>query len=65
MVWVADDFAAWLVERLADAGRRRLTSLLLGDEFERALRVAATAAIDVVAAELAREVVSAQSILPG
>jgi hypothetical protein len=52
MVWVADDFAAWLVERLADAGRRRLTSLLLGDEFERALRVAATAAIDVVAAEL-------------
>jgi NACHT domain len=52
MVWVADDMAAWLVEQLADAGRRKLTELILGDEFERALRQAATAAVRATADEL-------------
>jgi hypothetical protein len=52
MVWVADDLAAWLVEQLADAGRRKLTDLVLGDEIERALRQAATAAVRAAASEL-------------
>lgn len=38
VVFVADDLAAWLVGVLADAGRRKLTRLLLGSEQERALR---------------------------
>jgi hypothetical protein len=52
MVWVADDLAAWLVEQLADAGRRRLADFVLGDEFERALEQAATAAVRATANEL-------------
>jgi tetratricopeptide (TPR) repeat protein len=52
VVWVADDFAAWLVGVLADAGRRRLTDLLLGSEFERALGQAATAAVEATADRL-------------
>jgi tetratricopeptide (TPR) repeat protein len=52
MVFVADDLGAWLVALLADAGRRRLTTLILGSEQERALRQAATAAVQLTAAEL-------------
>jgi hypothetical protein len=52
MGWVADDFAAWLVELLADAVRRRLTEFFLGTEFERELRSAGTAAVQATAAEL-------------
>ena len=52
MVWVADDLAGWLLEQLADAGRRKLTDLILGDELERALRQAATVAVQVTAEEL-------------
>ena len=52
VVFVADDLAAWLVGVLADAGRRKLTTLLLGSEQERALRQAATAAIESTAMEL-------------
>ena len=52
MAFVADDLAAWLVGLLADAGRRRLTALTLGSEQERALRQAATAAVQVTAREL-------------
>jgi hypothetical protein len=51
-VWLADDFAAWLVAQLADAGRRKLTGLVLGDEFDRALGRAATAAITATARDL-------------
>jgi len=54
-VWVADDFAAWLVQVLADAGRRKLTDLVLGDEFGRALGKAATAAILATARDLRGE----------
>ena len=35
MVFVADALGARLVEQLADAGRRKLTELLLGSEQER------------------------------
>jgi len=30
VVFAADDFAAWLVAVLADAGRKKLTTLILG-----------------------------------
>lgn len=52
MVFVADDLAAWLVGLLADAGRRRLTTWVLGSDQERELRSAATAAVQLTAAEL-------------
>ena len=52
MVFVADDLAAWLSFILAEAGRKKLTSLVLGTDQERALRSAATAAVQGSAAEL-------------
>ena len=52
MVFVADDLTAWLIGLLADAGRKKLTTLVLGDEQERALRSAATAAVRRTAEEL-------------
>jgi hypothetical protein len=54
LVWVVDGLGAWLVEQLADAGRRKLTALVLGDEFERALREAGAAAVVAAAGELSR-----------
>jgi hypothetical protein len=51
-MFVADDLAAWLVALLADAGRRKLARLVLGRDQERALRQAATAAIESTATEL-------------
>ena len=41
VVFVADALGGWLVGQLADAGRRKLTELVLGSEQERALRRAA------------------------
>jgi AAA ATPase domain len=55
VVFVADDLAAWLVGLLADAGRRRLTTWLLGSDQERELRSAATAAVQLTVAELRPE----------
>jgi hypothetical protein len=52
VVFVVDAFGAWLVEQLADAGRKKLTELILGDEHDRALRQAADAAIRATAAEV-------------
>ena len=52
MVFVADDLGSWLIGLLADAGRKRLTDLMLGTDQERALRAAATAAVRLTAAEL-------------
>jgi hypothetical protein len=52
-MFVADDLGAWPVGLLADAGRRKLTTLVLGSEQERALRQAAIAAIELAAAQLA------------
>ena len=53
MVFVADDLGAWLVALLADAGRKKLTTWALGSEQERALRQAATTAIELMATQLA------------
>jgi hypothetical protein len=52
VAFVADDLGAWLVGFLADAGRRKLTMLVLGTDQERALQRAATAAVQVTAAEM-------------
>jgi tetratricopeptide (TPR) repeat protein len=52
MVFIADDLGAWLIAVLADAGRKKLTALVLGSEQERALRLAATVAVQRTAAEL-------------
>ena len=51
-MFVADDLGAWLVGLLADAGRKKLTALLLGSDQERALRQAAAAAIQDTAEEM-------------
>jgi hypothetical protein len=53
VAFVVDDLVAWLVALLADAGRKKLTALVLGSEQERALGRAATAAIQSTAAQLA------------
>jgi hypothetical protein len=47
--FVTGVFATWLLEQLADAGRKRLTTFLLGDEQERAVHIAAAAAIRLTA----------------
>jgi hypothetical protein len=45
MVFVADDLAAWLIFILAGGDRKTLTTVMLGDDQERALRLVATAAV--------------------
>jgi hypothetical protein len=55
VAFVADDLGAWLVGLLADAGRKKLITLILGTEQERALRKAAAAATWLVAEELRPE----------
>ena len=52
MVFVADDLGAWLVGLLADAGRKKLTALVLGSDQKRALRKAAADAVQGTAAEM-------------
>ena len=53
MAFVVDDLVAWLVGLLADAGRKKLTALVLGSDQERALGRAATAAIQLTVTQLA------------
>jgi hypothetical protein len=53
VVFVADDLVAWLIGRLADAGFKKLTTLVRGTDQQRALRQAAAAAIERTAEELA------------
>jgi hypothetical protein len=53
VVFVADDLGAWLVGLVADAGRKKLTTWALGTDQERALRRAATGAIQATAVQLA------------
>jgi hypothetical protein len=53
VVFIADDLGGWLVGLLADAGRKKLTTWLLGSDQERALRQAAAAAIQLTAGQLA------------
>ena len=52
MVFVADDLGAWLVALLSERGRRRLTTLVLGSDQERALIQAAAAAVRLTAGQL-------------
>jgi hypothetical protein len=52
MVFVADALGAWLIGLLADRGRRRLTTVMLGSDQERALRRAAMAAVRLTAGQL-------------
>jgi WD40 repeat protein len=52
MAFVADDLAAWLIGWLADAGRKKLTTLVLGTDQERDLRQAAVAAVQRTARQL-------------
>jgi hypothetical protein len=55
MVPGADMFASWLLGQVADAGRKRLTTWVLGSDQERALRPAAVVAIQRMAVELRPE----------
>lgn len=52
MTFIADDLAAWLFGLLADEARRRVAALVLGSDLQRALRAAATAAVQRTAREL-------------
>jgi tetratricopeptide (TPR) repeat protein len=54
VVIVADDLGAWLVALLAEAGRKRLTTWVLGTDQERALRQAGTAALQLTAIQFAQ-----------
>ena len=51
-MFVADDLGAWLIGALAEAGRRKLTTLVLGNDQDRALTKAATSAVLLTASEL-------------
>jgi len=53
VVFVVDDPVAWLVGLVADAGRKKLTTLVLGSDQKRALRKALEAAVEATATELA------------
>jgi hypothetical protein len=52
MVFIAEAFAGWLIGQLADAGRKRLTEMVLGGGQKQALEQAATAAIYATARQL-------------
>jgi hypothetical protein len=52
-VFVVDDLLAWLVGLVADAGRKKLITRVLGTDQVRALRPAVEAAVTATAAELA------------
>jgi hypothetical protein len=51
-VFVVDDLGAWLVGLLADAGRKKLTALVIGGDQERALRKAADDAVQDTVTEM-------------
>ena len=52
-MFVVDDLLGWLVGLVADAGRKKLVTLVLGTDQERALRSAVEAAVAATAAQLA------------
>jgi len=52
-MFVVDDLLAWMVGLVADAGRKKLVTLVLGSDQERALRSAVKAAVESTAAQVA------------
>jgi hypothetical protein len=52
VVFIVDDLGGWLVGLLADASRKKLTTLVLGSDQDRALRRAAEATVQQTADEL-------------
>ena len=52
-MFVVDDLLAWMVGLVADAGRKKLVTLVLGTDQERALRKAVGAAVEGTVAQLA------------
>ncbi len=52
MVFVADDLGAWLVGLLADAGRKKPTTMVPGSDQARALRSTGMAAVRLTAEKL-------------
>ena len=52
VMFVADDLAAWLIGLLADRGRKRLVTVMLGTEQERALRSVVAMAVQRTAEQL-------------
>jgi len=52
-VFVVDDLLGWLIGLVADAGRKKLVTLMLGTDQERALRPAVEAAVAATAVQLA------------
>jgi hypothetical protein len=52
-MFVVDDLLAWMVGLVADAGRKKLVTLVLGSDQERALRSAVEAAVESTAAQVA------------
>jgi hypothetical protein len=52
VVFVVDDLLAWMIGLVADAGRRKLVTLVLGTDQERALRKAVEAAAGATAPQL-------------
>jgi hypothetical protein len=55
MVFAADYLEEWLVAQLTNAGRKKLATLVLGNEQERALPHAATTVVILTAEELRSE----------
>jgi hypothetical protein len=51
-VFVVDDLVGWLIGRLADAGYKKLTTLLRGSDQARALKQAVTAAVQATVGEI-------------
>jgi len=51
-VFVVDDLLGWLIGRLADAGYQKLATLVRGSDQARALKAAATAAVQAAVAEI-------------
>ncbi|HEV3289358.1 MAG TPA: hypothetical protein VG123_10210, partial [Streptosporangiaceae bacterium] len=52
-MFIVDDLLAWLVGLVADAGRKKLITRVLGTDQQRALRPAVEAAVEATAAQLA------------
>jgi hypothetical protein len=53
VVFIVDDLLGWLVGLVADAGRKKLVTLVLGSDQERALRQATVAAVEATVAQVA------------